>query len=820
MDYQHNVPETPANDPFTKVFDLVDVGTCITDADGMFTYVNPACCELLGYQPDEMLGQPLTMIVASEYREIVQKDYHWNGDSEPNKPREYRMVRKNGWVFDVSFSAMRIPGSAGRHSQINTIIDIDSRSRSLTALRQFGRIFDQAPNEIFIFPIYPFVLVGANRQAETNLGYSAAELLKLTPFDVMESISPSEFDRLTGPLIDGTTKLIAFECAHRRKNGTTYSVRTSLQYLAEENPPVFVAISTDISEHRKSEAWARLLEKTIDNSNDGILVTDPEGTVLFLNRGFSQITGYTAADLVGRDTSFLQNDFNPPDYHQKVEEALRNSGAWTDEIWGVRKNGVSYAQRLNVSTVTDDSGNLTNYIYSIEDITEQRHVQERMRHLAYYDTLTDLPNRTYFNERIAQALTLAEQSETHVAILFANLERFRNINKTFGQLSGDNLLRMVADRIREVFPNTDSISHFGGDEFVVLLESVPNIREVQLAAETALLYLNKPYEINDFVIYASARIGISMFPEHGRTAEMLLRNAEAALNDVVEGASAHVAFYSTGLNARAIERMKIENGLRTAMARQELFLHFQPQIDMGTGRVCGAEALLRWHSNRRGLIPPSEFIPIAEDTGLIVPIGEWVLRTACAQFSDWKKRLGSKDLRIAVNISAHQFSRSGLVRFVESVIRSAEIDPSLLELEITESAVMRNVDEAIRTLKELKNLGISIAVDDFGTGYSSLSYLRRLPIDRLKIDRSFVTDIARDAANDSVIDAIIALARGLSLEVIAEGVETPGQVDFLKKRGCEIAQGYFYSHPLSLDAFIEFAADHALISSSPDALRR
>jgi len=266
--------------------------------------------------------------------------------------------------------------------------------------------------------------------------------------------------------------------------------------------------------------------------------------------------------------------------------------------------------------------------------------------------------------------------------------------------------------------------------------------------------------------------------------------------------------------------MKIENGLRTAIARQELFLHFQPQIDVRTGNVCGAEALLRWHSDRRGLIPPSEFIPVAEDTGLIVPIGEWVLRTACAQFSDWKNRLGPKNLRIAVNISAHQFARSGLVRFVESIIRSAEIDPSLLELEITESAVMRNVDEAIRTLKELKNLGITIAVDDFGTGYSSLSYLRRLPIDRLKIDRSFVTDISRDAANDSIIDAIIALARGLSLEVIAEGVETPGQVDFLKKRGCEIAQGYFYSHPLSPDAFIEFVVDHTLIGSAPDALRR
>ncbi|HUX49457.1 MAG TPA: EAL domain-containing protein [Spirochaetia bacterium] len=820
MDYQHNLPETPANYPYTKVFDLVDIGMCITDSNGTFTYVNSACCELLGYLPNEMIGRPLTMIIASEHRSVWEQDYHRIGGPEVNVPHEYKMIRKDGTLLDVSFTGTGVPGSTGRLSQISTIVETGSRARSETSLRRFGQIFDQTPNEIYIFPVHPFVLVGANRQAEANLGYSNAELLQLTPFDVMESITSSEFDRLVSPLMDGSKKRVAFECEHRRKDGTTYSVQTSLQYLADENPPVFVAISNDISGRRKAETWARLLEKIIDSSNDGILVTDAANTVLFLNQGFSEITGYTSGDLVGRDTSFLKNDFNPPDYQQRIEDALRTLGTWTDEIWGVRKNGVSYAQRLSVSKVTDDSGNLTNYIYSIEDITEQRHVQERMRHLAYYDTLTDLPNRTYFNERIARALTLAEQSGTYVAILFANLERFRNINKTFGQLSGDNLLRMVADRFREVFPNADSISHFGGDEFVVLLESVPNIREVQLAAETALLYLNKPYEINDFVIYASARIGISMFPEHGKTAEMLLRNAEAALNDVVQGAGAHVAFYSTGLNARAIERMKIENGLRTAIARQELFLHFQPQIDVRTGNVCGAEALLRWHSDRRGLIPPSEFIPVAEDTGLIVPIGEWVLRTACAQFSDWKNRLGPKNLRIAVNISAHQFARSGLVRFVESIIRSAEIDPSLLELEITESAVMRNVDEAIRTLKELKNLGITIAVDDFGTGYSSLSYLRRLPIDRLKIDRSFVTDISRDAANDSIIDAIIALARGLSLEVIAEGVETPGQVDFLKKRGCEIAQGYFYSHPLSPDAFIEFVVDHTLIGSAPDALRR
>ncbi len=820
MDYQHDLSKNRAPDAASSLFKMLDVPMCVTDSDGNFTHVNDAICRLYGYERSELVGQCMTLILPEQERDRQMGDYHSLGNVDVVVPHEATVLRKDGTEINLFVSGTRIHRPDGNPVQVTILFDISDSKKNNEMVKRFGRIFDQSNDEVLMFSADTLQFSGANRSARENLGYTLTELASRSVFDVAPLLSTEQFTAIVEPLLTGEKQVLEYETDFRRKDGTEYAVEVRLQYLANENPGLFVAVSTDISERRSAEAFARLSAQVFNNTREGILVTDAEGVVIFVNRGFSQITGYTEKDLIGGDTSFLRNDFNAPDYFAQMWLDIRENGAWQDEIWGVRKDGLSYAQRLKVYHVTDSRGRMSNYIFSIVDITEEKHVQERMQHLAYHDPLTDLPNRVHFNEKLADAVSRAGQDGRRVAIMVVNIDRFKNINKTFGQIAGNNFLRSVADRFKEIFSHPDIVCHFGGDEFVVMSESFQVENQIRIVAETALVYLNKPYRLHDFEIHATARIGISVYPEHGKTAEMLLRNAEAALNEVVKGSGPRLAFYSRGLNTRAIERMKIENGLREVVARNELFLHYQPQVDMISGAVVGAEALIRWNSPRRGLIPPGEFIPIAEDTGMIIPIGDWVLRSASTQFAQWQDLPALRDARIAVNISALQFSRSGLVHSIESIIRETGIRPDRLELELTETAVMLNIDESILVLKELKNLGISIAVDDFGTGYSSLSYLRKFPIDRLKIDRSFIMDIGKDPANNSIIDAIISLARGMSLEVVAEGVETEWQADFLRDRGCSIAQGYWYSPAISAESFRDYVESDTWKRTSSGTLLR
>ncbi len=824
MDYQRTPQENGNSELIASVFNIVDVGICITDEEGCYLRVNEAYCRMLGYSPEELLGKRIDLVIPEEKRAEVLADYHSFRASRV-APLESVVVRKDGSRLVALVSGSRIARPGGGIFHVSTLTDTTGSRQREEMLNRFGRIFEQSRSEIYVFRADTLEFVGVNGAAQANLGYSESELLKLRPLDIDVGIDRAGFDRLVAPLLSGERSVVIFEHEHRRLNGTTYPVETRMQYMAAENPPVFVTVTADLTEQRQAAQMHRLFDRIFDNTREGILVTDAGGKVLSVNRAASTITGYEPEDLIGGTTDFLDNGFNPPGFYSRLWESLRSESSWHGEMWGVRKNRSTYAQLLAVTAVRDDHDVVTHYVFSLEDITEKRQWEERTKRLAYFDPLTELPNRISFQERFSTALASAHETGRRLAVLFVNLDRFKTINKTFGQSTGDNLLRKVADRFREIFAHTDTISHFGGDEFVVLLESIDDEAQLRLVAETALVYLNKPYYLNDYEIHVTARIGISIFPDHGTTAEMLLRNAEAALNEVDGVGGPRFTVYSRGLNTRAIERMKVENGLRNAVRRNEFFLQYQPQMDMAKGTLVGAEALLRWTSSRRGLIPPSEFIPIAEETGLIVPVGEWVLRETCRQLADWQEDPVLSRVRVAVNISAIQLARQGLVRRIESIVREYGVDPRLVEIEITESAVMLNIDESIRILNELKALGMTVAVDDFGTGYSSLNYLRRMPIDRLKIDRSFVVGISDDSEEGhptdlSIVEAIIALARGLSLEVVAEGVETPAQMDYLRDRGCQVAQGYFYSPALSADRFAIFASDHSRLGLSSAHIRR
>ena len=418
-----------------------------------------------------------------------------------------------------------------------------------------------------------------------------------------------------------------------------------------------------------------------------------------------------------------------------------------------------------------------------------------MRHLAHHDFLTDLPNRVLLNDRIAQAITLAERNRVQIAVMYMDLDRFKTVNDSLGHSVGDRLLQEVARRLRGAMRSSDTVSRQGGDEFVILMPDVADPAAVAHGAQKILDAVSKPYTIDGHELVTTPSLGISVYPTDGRDVETLLKNADAAMYHAKESGRNNYQFFTHDMNARAVERLSLERSLRRAIERSELRLHYQPQYEVGSGRIVGMEALIRWEHPELGLLLPGRFMPLAEESGLILPIGEWVLNEACRQSREWQDQ-GLQAVRIAVNISALQFSSIGFAATVEAALRSANLEARHLELEVTESVIMQGAERVTDSLEQLKTLGLELAIDDFGTGYSSLSYLKRFPIDKLKIDRSFVRDITTDKDDAAITSAIIALTHNLGLRAIAEGVETREQYEFLEREGCDEVQGFLFSKPL------------------------
>ncbi len=508
-----------------------------------------------------------------------------------------------------------------------------------------------------------------------------------------------------------------------------------------------------------------------------------------------------------------------------INEALNQGKPYSLDLRIILPDGSPRFVHEEAEVTTDETGRPIRMAGTTQDITERKAAESQIRLLAYYDGLTLLPNRLMFTEKLNQALENAQRQNRLLAMLFLDLDRFKQINDTLGHSVGDRLLQGVAERLRKCLRSgdtiarsndsrgmSDNVARLGGDEFIVSLTDLTRVEDVQRVANRILESLKEPFAIEKHEVFVTTSIGISLFPYDGTDLETLLKNADAAMYHAKDAGRSNFQFYSKSMNAAAEKRLTLENKLRRALERGEFMLHYQPLIDVETWRIVGSEALIRWKHPDIGLVSPAEFIPLAEETGLIVPIGEWVLRTACAQIRKWHD-LGDRSLFMAVNISGRQFNQEALVATIEQVVHATGVDPKCLELEITESVLMHNAEETVQTLEVLKAMGPRISVDDFGTGYSSLSYLRRFPIHTLKIDRSFVNDVTTDPGDAAIVSAIIAMARGLRLEVIAEGVETPDQRTFLLQEGCRLMQGYLFGRPVPAEEFEKLL----LAQASPQA---
>ena len=566
-----------------------------------------------------------------------------------------------------------------------------------------------------------------------------------------------------------------------------------LEILVEQRT---AALTLEIAERKQAEVAIRKLSSAMEKVADSIFITDCNGVIEYINPAFEVVTGYCRDEALGQTPRVIKSGKHDEQFYQQIWETLLQGEVYRNVFINRRKDGQLYHEAVTITPLTDEHGKITHYISSGKDITESIQTQERLHHLAHHDALTGLPNRVLFVERLKHALQRAERRKRSVAVLFLDMDRFKIVNDTLGHEAGDRLLQAMAARLHACVREGDTVARFGGDEFAGFLSDVASPEDVAIVVSKFLDALAPPFMIDGHELFISGSIGISLYPEDGTDTQTLMKNADSAMYRAKQMGGNTSEFYHSEMTQHALTRLSRETGLRRGLEREEFVLHYQPQFDLKSGEVVGFEALIRWENIDAGAMQPNEFIPLLEETGLIVQVGEWILHTACAQHNAWQKA-GLPPLRIAVNISSRQFDSNELIHTLRKVLAAECMEPQYLELEITETILMKNAEPDIEALQELSNMGMRFAIDDFGTGYSSLTYLKRFPINVLKIDKAFVHDITSNADDAAIVRAIITMAHSLNMKTVAEGVETREQLEFLRTQGCDYAQGYYFSPPLS-----------------------
>ena len=638
------------------------------------------------------------------------------------------------------------------------------------------------------------------------LGYSDAELQALT---YTETTFPDDIGRhaeLRDAMMAGKLDSYVTTKRYIARDGHIIWARltvTAVKDFAGGDIRYTVAVVEDVTERKRLEDHMRLAATVFENTGEGLFITDARRHIIHVNPAFTDLTGFELDDVLGKTPRVLSSGRHPPEFYDHMTEVLAKTGKWQGEIWNRRKTGEMFAEWLNIAAVRDEQDQISNYVAVFSDITSRKQDEERLSYQANHDPLTRLPNRTLFQERLSRALTRANRSQSKVALLFIDLDYFKQVNDTLGHLAGDILLQQVAERLTACVRQGDTVARLAGDEFTVILEDIAEAHDGAVVAHKILTSLATPFDLQGREAHISSSIGVALYPGDAGDPQSLVKLADAAMYRVKHQGRNACRFHSETINAQAFERLALENALRHAVERREFVLHYQPIFDARTGKVVAAEALLRWQHPEIGLVMPNQFLPLAEETGLILAIGQMVLEAACLQAKSWIDQ-GFSRLRIGVNLSSRQFRAPDLLENIAAAMERAALPPGVLELDVPESCITDKTQDASGMFARIKTLGVDISIDDFGSGYSSFAFLRRLPATALKVDQEFVRNMVAEAEDAEIITAIVAVAHGLHMNVVAPGIETEEQMAALAKFDCDLVQGFLFAHPMTVAEMTEF----------------
>ncbi|MCK0511694.1 bifunctional diguanylate cyclase/phosphodiesterase [Aromatoleum buckelii] len=778
--------------------------TIMCDADGRVVRANTQAYRLAGRNPLYLpFDEAFPLASSGRDRGFSLRAVR---AGETVRGLEAALSNARGDAIDVLVSANRVNDGKGRSLGCAvTLMDVTEKRSAERQLQQTQAQL-QASAEIAQLGFWERDLetdrMHVSVQCKQHIGYAEDELNGEFS-DFIRLLHPEERQSVIDAMdqyIEAPSPARELEFRLRHKNGSDRWILCRLS-LAEESggQRKLRGVHLDITRSRRTEEELRLAARALESAGEGVMISQG-GRILSVNRAFTAITGYPAEEVIGRKYDMLYAETPRPEQLEAQRAALRSTGAWQGEISARRRSGEVYLAWASLSVVADSGGR--HYVAVFSDISLNRAVEERLHYLAHHDSLTGLPNRALFQERLQDMVVRAQRHNSRFAVLCIDLDHFKPINDALGHEVGDQVLQGVAQRLSCCLRKSDTVARLGGDEFMVLLDELHDVDEAGWMAQNMVELLAEPFNLAGQRLRLSASIGIACYPLDGKSADMLRRHADQAMYIAKGQGKNAYSFFSGGMSQQARERLFLTNSLRGAVERDELVLNYQPRICMQSGTVVGAEALVRWQSPEHGLILPTRFIGLAEETGMIEPIGEWVLKTACRQMAQWQARYGRPGF-ISVNLSPRQFNQKKLADRIAALIEETGLEPTMLELEITESMVMGDPEKAQETLSRLARLGVRVSLDDFGTGYSSLSHLRQFPLQHLKIDKSFISDLPGDADAEAVTRAILGLASSLRLGCTAEGVETPAQRDFLAQEGCEAWQGYLFSKPVLPEALAE-----------------
>jgi diguanylate cyclase (GGDEF)-like protein/PAS domain S-box-containing protein len=798
-----------------QILDASSVAIFLVDMEGRITRANKRMAEMFGRPLDELAGQEYVSLIHPAEREVGRtKMLALLSSTVPSVEVDRLYRRTDQTEFWGHLTGRRFHDTQGvERGLIGVIIDITERKAIEEKLQRqnnmLSAIIENFPGGISLFD-GDLRLAAHNAQFKQLMDLPSALLDK--PDVQFEDFirynagrgeyGPGDPEQQVAAIVARARNFKPHRFERQRANGTTLEIRGMPM-----SDGGFVTIYTDITERKAAEQHLRIAAIAFE-SQEGILVTDAARVILRVNHAFTRITGYTAEEAVGQTPHLLSSGRHDAAFYGAMTESLRSSGTWQGEIWNRRKNGEVHPEWLTITAVKDEAGAVTHYVATQTDITLRKTAEEEIRSLAFYDPLTRLPNRRLLLDRLQQAMASSARSEKQGALLFIDLDKFKTLNDTLGHDMGDLLLQQVAERLSSCVREGDTVARLGGDEFVVMLEDLSeNTQEAatrtEIVGEKILDSLNQTYQLAGHQHRSTPSIGVTLFSDHQETMDELMKRADMAMYQAKAAGRNTLRFFDPDMQAAVTLRAAMEEDLRKAVVEKQFVLHYQPQVD-SSGKVVGAEALVRWEHPERGMVSPAEFIPLAEETGLILPLGHWVLEMACVQLALWAARQETSHLTLAVNVSARQFSLPNLPEQVLAMVEHTGALPARLKLELTESLLLENAEDIIAKMTVLKARGVGFSMDDFGTGYSSLSYLKRLPLDQLKIDQSFVRDVLTDPNDAAIARTVIALGQSLGLAVIAEGVETEGQMEFLARHGCLAYQGYLFSRPLPIEGFDAF----------------